>query len=100
MGEGWGEGEYNAISTTYIPLPSNIPLNRHSGESRNPACLCVSACRQVFSSLPECVGGQTIWTPVFTGVTTFYEFILFDNVVKNPTYPLTVIPAAGHVVKR
>jgi len=21
MGEGWGEGEYNAISTGYIPLP-------------------------------------------------------------------------------
>ena len=21
MGEGWGEGEYNAISTAYIPLP-------------------------------------------------------------------------------
>jgi hypothetical protein len=21
MGEGWGEGEYNAISTTYTPLP-------------------------------------------------------------------------------
>jgi len=27
MGEGWGEGEYNAISTAYIPLPF-VPPNR------------------------------------------------------------------------
>jgi len=26
---------------------------------------------------------QIIWTPVFTGVTTFYEFIIIDSEVNN-----------------
>jgi len=30
MGEGWGEGEYNAISSTYIPLPF-IPSHQGRG---------------------------------------------------------------------
>ncbi|MCL0083549.1 UDP-N-acetylglucosamine 2-epimerase [Thermodesulfovibrionales bacterium] len=30
MGEGWGEGEYSAISTTYIPLPS-VPSRQGRG---------------------------------------------------------------------
>ena len=30
MGEGWGEGEYNAISTAYIPLPF-IPSRQGRG---------------------------------------------------------------------
>jgi hypothetical protein len=25
---------------------------------------------------------STIWTPVFTGVTTFYEFIIFESLTK------------------
>jgi hypothetical protein len=29
------------------------------------------------------------WTPVFTGVTTFYETVKFDGIVKSPT---TVMP--------
>jgi len=37
---------------------------RHSGESRNPV---------FFKQL------QTIWTPVFTGVTTFYECIKVET---------------------
>jgi len=32
---------------------------------------------------PEYLGGQTIWTPVFTGVTTFYEIVNFDTFVKS-----------------
>jgi len=31
---------------------------------------------------------QTIWTPVFTGVTTFYEFIKFDGVVKSQIFAI------------
>jgi len=36
------------------------------------------------------------WTPVFTGVTTFYNGILIDNKKNNPTNPtnqtVTIIP--------
>ena len=30
MGEGWGEGEYNVISATYVPLPF-IPSHKGRG---------------------------------------------------------------------
>jgi hypothetical protein len=30
MGEGWGEGEYNVISVTYVPLPF-IPSHQGRG---------------------------------------------------------------------
>jgi len=30
MGEGWGEGEYNTISGTYVPLPF-IPSRQRRG---------------------------------------------------------------------
>jgi len=31
MGEGWGEGEYNVISITYVPLPL-IPSRQGRGK--------------------------------------------------------------------
>ena len=31
MGEGWGEGEYNVVSLTYIPLPL-IPSRQGRGK--------------------------------------------------------------------
>ena len=31
MGEGWGEGEYNAISTAYIPIPF-VPSRQGRGD--------------------------------------------------------------------
>jgi hypothetical protein len=49
---------------------SKMPTNRHSGENRNPEILKVSK----------------HWTPVFTGVTTFYEVFKIHgrrNQVRN-----------------
>jgi len=35
---------------------------------------------------------QKHWTPVFTGVTTFDEFVIHDALVKSRKYPRIVIP--------
>jgi len=38
MGEGWGEGEYNAISTGYIPLPF-VPSHQGRGNLTSYECI-------------------------------------------------------------
>jgi len=40
---------------------------------------------------------QNTWTPVFTGVTTFYEAINLDGLVKSRKYPFFVIPAKAGI---
>ncbi|MDI6755943.1 MAG: hypothetical protein QME78_16310, partial [Thermodesulfobacteriota bacterium] len=37
---------------------------------------------------------SNLWTPVFTGVTTFYEIIIIDGFVNSPP-PGGVPPVAG-----
>jgi len=37
MGEGWGEGEYNAISTGYIPLPRPPRKRERCGQAFVPS---------------------------------------------------------------
>ena len=65
MGEGWGEGEYNAISTAYIPLPF-VPSRQGRG---NPNLL-----RNHFHGLQLFVNTGfplefTPWIPAFAGMT-------------------------------
>jgi hypothetical protein len=47
--------------------------------------------RKPESSISKGLGNT--WTPVFTGVTTFYEFIKVDNLVKSRKTLFFVIPA-------
>jgi len=43
---------------------------------------------------------QNLWTPVFTGVTTFYEPIKFDGPVRSPKSPFSVIPAKAGIQEK
>ena len=40
---------------------------------------------------------QIIWTPAFAGVTTFYELVNFDGLVKSRKTPIFVIPAEAGI---
>jgi hypothetical protein len=35
---------------------------------------------------------KILWTPVFTGVTTFYKIVKVDEIVKSPQIRFSVIP--------
>ncbi len=58
MGEGWGKGEYNAISSTYISLPFILPNEQgQSMISRNVEKLIAISLLCIFTFLlPACIG--------------------------------------------
>jgi hypothetical protein len=74
--------------SAWFPLPSfrRKPESRVPGENRDPAFEIIPYFRR-----------DGLWTPVFTGVTTFYEIINLDELVKSQKTGFSVIPAKAGI---